>query len=172
MVAVGIVSIMGCARHQTTADVFVSPNGVRCTAYVAGVSPGYSCIEEQAGNPAVRCSGYIAPPSLTESIDTTPSMLPPASYRVADIGKPGVPDLDPRSLATVMAIRHRVRHATLRFALLPQLIVFDATDGPCIDRAGGYPVLNGAPGAFYEPGDDPYSIKASPSAHVEEALKA
>jgi hypothetical protein len=70
----------------------------------------------------------------------------------------------------VRRIGHYVHSKTLRIAWLTptgqsvnrQFIVFDATDGPCLNAALGYPVLNGSCNEFYEPGENPYDTEAAP----------
>lgn len=80
----------------------------------------------------------------------------PASYPVADIGKPGVPKLSARNLAMIHAIQVYVHSKTLMFTVnapgsLP-FIVFDARDGVCSGTQFG--ALNArACNAFYVPAD-------------------
>jgi hypothetical protein len=73
----------------------------------------------------------------------------------------------------IRALQKERGHAHLRFAFLQDwtyaslryaFVVYDASRGPCIDTAGGYPVLNDNSSGrlFYEPGEDPYFIKSTP----------
>jgi len=82
------------------------------------------------------------------------------------LGKPGMPSLSATDAQTVASIARRKPDTTLRFVTVPRygLVVFDANRGPCLDAAGGYPVLNQPPNArfFYEPGEDPENLHASP----------
>ena len=56
----------------------------------------------------------------------------PPSYRVSDIGKPGVPRVDKSDLQILRIMMRDVHPSTLRFAYLDgKFSVFDAVDGPC-----------------------------------------
>ena len=85
----------------------------------------------------------------------------PISYRVSDIGKPGVPRL---RRADRLLIARMLRYVpprmtrSLRFAMVGDLIVYAAISGICADFAPGYPVLNGDCNSYYEPGEDPTRI--------------
>jgi hypothetical protein len=112
----------------------------------------------------VGCLGNVGPGG------TPNPQPPPESYAAADIGKPGFPELAPPELDAVRRIERYVHSKTLRIAWLAppnqrvnaEFIVFDATDGPCLDAAPGYPVLNGSCNEFYEPGENPYNTGAAP----------
>jgi hypothetical protein len=88
------------------------------------------------------------------------------SYPAMALGKPGVPSLNATNAQTMKLIVRRKPETALRFVTLPRygLVVFDANRGPCLDAAGGYPVLNQPPNArfFYEPGEDPENLHVSP----------
>lgn len=67
----------------------------------------------------------------------------PPSYRVADMGKPGVPPLEGEELQQVHAISRYVHSPTLRFQeIAAQFLVYDASLGACLLAAPGYWVLN------------------------------
>jgi hypothetical protein len=90
----------------------------------------------------------------------------PANYRVADIGKPGVPSLDDAQAALVKRIVAVKGDASpLWFAFLPAgksgglFIVFDASGfddqpRPCTYVPLGYPVLNVRCDCYYESGEE------------------
>lgn len=107
---------------------------------------------------AVACRGF-----------EDPAKIGPPIYAVSDMGKPGVPKLTTDQLALIKRIQRYVHSSTLSFAFVPTrpqwlggpFIVFDATQGPCIDVAGAYPVLNGVH-EFYEDGDNPFVTKTGP----------
>jgi hypothetical protein len=77
----------------------------------------------------------------------------PPSFRVADLGRSGVPRPDRKDLEMMRKIRRYVHSGTLRFAYLsPQwFIVYDAVWGPCTGSAPGYSVLNGGCNESYMP---------------------
>ncbi len=112
----------------------------------------------------IGCLGNVGPGNTP---DPAP---PPESYAVADIGKSGFPELAPSELDMVRRTQRYVHSKTLRIAWLAspnqrvnaEFIIFDASDGPCLDAALGYPVLNGFCNEFYEPGENPYDTKAAP----------
>lgn len=85
----------------------------------------------------------------------------PKSYLVSDIGKRGVPKPDESQRDAIRTIGRYVHSATLRFVEDP-FVVFDAKLGPCLDAAGGYPMLNGSCWEFYEPGENPYTTLPAP----------
>jgi hypothetical protein len=97
----------------------------------------------------------------------------PVSYRVSDLGKPGVPVLDEKSRAVLRRIARAHRSRTLRFAYLfapgkaagtrQRFIVFDATEGPCAEGAR-YRVLNAAVYEYYQPSESPWGVAAMPGA--------
>jgi len=93
------------------------------------------------------------------------------NYAVAQIGKPGVPELTAHALSQVRAVQSKDTYGYLRFALLAGdgLVVFDAPQGPCAPYAPGYPVLNcpvkhcpAESNTFYQPGENPYHTHAGP----------
>lgn len=95
-------------------------------------------------------------------------VLPP-SYKVDDIGKPGVVFLPGPQAALARRIQHFVHSKTLRFTIIGPLtqqdsfVVFDATHGPCFDGAPGYRVLNDRSGlTYYQPGEDPGTFNGIP----------
>jgi hypothetical protein len=92
---------------------------------------------------------------------------PPQSYLVSDMGKPGTPQLTPAERSMVDGIQRHLHSATLRVGWLGRhsFIVFDAVDGPCMDAAPGYPVLNYSchQNDFYQPGENPYGMGAGPT---------
>lgn len=106
----------------------------------------------------IGCMGNVPP-------GTTPNPEPPPqSYAAADVGKPGFPVLSRDELATLRRIERYIASKALRIAWVgrdgTQLIVFDATDGPCEVWAAGYGVLNGGCNEFYQPGENPYYTHA------------
>jgi len=88
----------------------------------------------------------------------------PRNYSIFDIGKRGVPILTKKQRKMLSSIREYVKSPTLRFTFIyDDLVVFDATDGPCFDGgAPGYPVLNGACNEYYQPGEDPRKTVPAP----------
>jgi hypothetical protein len=90
---------------------------------------------------------------------------PPQSYLASDTGKPGAPQLTPYERSVVDAIQGRLHSSTLRVVWLAyRFVVFDAVNGPCMDAAPGYRVLNvRCPAiAYYQPGEDPYGTSSGP----------
>jgi hypothetical protein len=80
----------------------------------------------------------------------------PIIYRVADVGRRGVPKLDKHERDEIRTISKFVRSRYLRFAVLGgDVVVFNAFRGDCVYDAPGYPVLNGACNEYYQPGLDP-----------------
>ena len=92
-------------------------------------------------------------------------VLPP-SYKVTDIGKPGVILLPESMAALARRIQHFIHSSTLRFTIIgppDDFVVFDASHGPCFGGAPGYLVLNDTSGiTYYQPGEDPSSIHGIP----------
>ncbi len=134
-----------------------------CTIY--NVAP-YVLTRSRYG---IGCLGNVPP-------GTRPHQrLPPQSYAVADIGKPGFPVLGPSEAKMVHSIQRYVHSKTLRLAWLGsrepgvkgEFIVFDATDGPCSAGAYGYLVLNGDCNEYYEPGESPYGTHPGPGGCAE-----
>lgn len=132
-----LVSTNACAAKDARSDAsFSAPQVVR-------VSPH-----------AIACRGY-----------QDPSKIGPPSYAVADIGKSDVPKLSTDQRALLARVKRYVSSAALRFAFLPSrprggpFIIFDAKEGPCIDAAGGYQVLNGV-NEYYDPGENPFITTA------------
>jgi len=125
----------------------------------ANTQPGTSCFE-YVGTYGVRCFGY------SPNGNQNAARSEPVSYPAIALGKPGVPKLRFIDAQTVASIARRKPRTALRFVTLPRfgLVVFDANRGPCLDAAGGYPVLNLPPNArfFYEPGENPENLHASP----------
>lgn len=113
----------------------------------------------------VRCSGYVG----AEHKDLTPI---PTSYQVSDAGRPGVPFLTPAEQGLLNTIKYYEHSKTLRFVFLSnkrdhhRMIVYDASQGPCIDNAPGYHVLNGACNEYYEPGENPRYTIGIPSCDI------
>ncbi len=168
LAAAAMLVVRAHTAAATTATL-VAPNGVRCMDFVAGVEPGYSCIEREPGTSGVRCSGYVAPAGEI-GLNAPRTDAPPTSYLVRDVGAPGVPALSSAERDAVRRIATHHASATLRFTFLASsvrndsFVVFDAVNGPCFDAAGGYPVLNGDPQSrrFYEPGENPYVLLSAP----------
>ncbi|HET7813955.1 MAG TPA: hypothetical protein VFL13_06250 [Candidatus Baltobacteraceae bacterium] len=83
----------------------------------------------------------------------------PASYLVADLGKPGVPKLSPRELYTIRKIEPNVGINGLRFEHAGRhFIVFVAGLGPCHTFVPGYPVLDAEPCWFNMPVDGVHAM--------------
>ena len=89
----------------------------------------------------------------------------PPNYRVADIGKEGVPLLDNAQLAMVKRISDSGFDKSLWFSFIPNgrfgplFIVFDASGfddqpKPCVYVPLGYPILNLRCDCYYESGED------------------
>jgi hypothetical protein len=88
----------------------------------------------------------------------------PIIYRVADIGRHGVPTLTSAQKRSIAAITRYLDSPHLRFTLIDaKLIVFNAFRGPCVYDAPGYQVLNGSCNEAYQPGRDPDQTHAMPS---------
>lgn len=89
----------------------------------------------------------------------------PTSYRVRDIGQPGVPAVSAANVAMVRAITRYVHPSTLMFAYVPGIVpfvVYDASNGVC--SGGQYFVLNARPcNLFYVPADIRFGAIAAPS---------
>lgn len=173
------VRIPGCCRIMTAVVMFqgtlatgacagthqrvVAPNGVHCTGFL-NTHPGYSCYEEIAGRPGIRCSGYVSPSPQG------PQPAPPTIYSVRDLGKIGVPALSREQSSSLLDLQNSGLKS-LYFAFLPKVahlpsfIAFNADRGVvCANWAGGYTVLNDNPDGriFYEPGENPYTVLAAP----------
>jgi hypothetical protein len=87
----------------------------------------------------------------------------PSSYLARDLGKPGVPHVNPKNVRMLNVIGKYVHTTTLRFAYIgSEFIVFDAAQGPCAPYAPGYSVLNGTYNEMYSPTDDFTSTTAVP----------
>ncbi len=142
------------------AQTMVAPNGVHCTSRVPD-SANLSCVEQIPGRPGLRCSGAFGP-----NVPNPPLQAPPFNYSFSEIGKPGVPVFNARTMALLHRIQYYVHSKTLRFAFplydAPRLVVYDADHGPCGE--GMYQVLNspGAHNEFYRPGEDPNHLGAYP----------
>jgi hypothetical protein len=80
----------------------------------------------------------------------------PPSYRVSDMGKPGVPLLRGDELHQVRMISRYVHSPNLRFQeVAGQFLVYDASLGPCLLAAPGYWVLNAhACNLYFMPADE------------------
>ena len=96
---------------------------------------------------------------------------PPVIYRESEIGHSGAPRLTKAQHQELLRAEQVVGDPrNLHFVFLPgtfhTFVIFNATRGVCADWAGGYEVLNDNPShrLFYEPGEDPYSVKAAPGA--------
>lgn len=104
--------------------------------------------EVRVGRYGIGCRTYQAP-----------DLVGPPSYLVRDIGREGVPTLSPGERRIARRIREYLKSPNLRFARLPdrpRFVIFDATQGPCADFAGGYHVLNTSnTNLYYEPGEAP-----------------
>ncbi len=162
---IALVSLtVACSRHQ--ASVRVAPNGVPLAPNITCATPDCSTYNVQ---PYVRnrskygigCLGNVPPGTVANS------ETPPQSYRVADIGKPGVPKLTEGQAALVGRVVRSVKSDTLRIAWVDdtaersKFIIFDALDGPC-GTGRPYDVLNGACNEEYEPGENPYHTFPAP----------
>lgn len=87
--------------------------------------------------------------------------LGPPSYRVRDLGGPGVPQLSRKDVAMLHRITRYFAPPTLRFAFIGhELIVFNASVGPCYP--GNYMVLNGSCNEAYSPTDNLDHTGATP----------
>ncbi len=97
-----------------------------------------------------------------------PEKVGPPSYSTRDVGKPGVPVLTALQKSMIQRISKYYVLGNLRFAFLPSrelpdgFVVFNADHGPCIDAAPGYQVLNTRTSAFYQPGENPFVLRAVP----------
>jgi hypothetical protein len=166
-----------CA-HPAAADSDVrSFNGVP-------LAPNVTCFDARCSSynvqPYVRtrsrygigCMGNV-PPGTTMN-----PQLPPESYAVGDIGKPGFPVLTPAEAGMVARIGRYVRSNALRIAWVHgahegerQFIVFNAVDGPCKVSAPGYPVLNGFCNEVFQPGEIPYNTHATTGCYPPNAKR-
>lgn len=97
-----------------------------------------------------------------------PSKVGPPTYSTRDVGKPGVPVLSALQKSMIKRISKYYVLGNLRFAFLPSgqtpngFVVFNADHGPCADAAPGYQVLNTRTNAFYQPGENPFLLRAVP----------
>jgi hypothetical protein len=97
-----------------------------------------------------------------------PDKVGPPSYAARDIKAKDVPRLTGDQLAVIRKIEKYVAPTYLRFAFLSlpggrQFIVFNAVDGPCVDAAPGYWVMNATyPNSFYQPGQNPFAVHSIP----------
>lgn len=125
------------------------------------LSPGIVCTTPDCSvynvHPHVRirstygigCLGNVPPGTVPDP------QTPPQSYRLADVGRPGVPALSPAERRLVARIecytkdRPKLRFARVEASTANGFIVFDALDGPCNE--------------FYEPGENPYRTMPAPS---------
>ncbi len=114
----------------------------------------------------VQCSAWTPPGTAPDPADVQ------TSYQASDVGKPGVPKLGGSDRDLLRKIQHYVHSKTLRIAFLDnerdhrRMIVFDAVQGPCMDDAPGYHVLNGACNEYYEPGETPRWTHGIPSCDI------
>src|SRR5581483_4842154 len=91
------------------------------------------------------------------------------SYRVADIGRYGVPQPGLSDRRIIERITGFLNAPTLRFVYFgSDILVYNATLGPCGVPPVGYPVLNAAScNLVYSPDDDFDRYGAAPTcAHV------
>ena len=89
------------------------------------------------------------------------SAVGPTSYAAQDVGKPGLPKVSPKDLATLKRIIRTAGDPTLRFAyVMGEFIVYDAFNGPCAGMVR-YRVINGACNEFYEPYDIAYNTSSA-----------
>jgi hypothetical protein len=87
----------------------------------------------------------------------------PVIYRTTDIGKSGVPALNPQQLHAVKIVARYIKSKKLRFAIVAgEIVVFYANAGDCTDIAPGYLVLNGACNEYYQPGEEPEYTRPAP----------
>lgn len=149
-----LIACMLCGCHAPRADSGTKPPA-KPTAFVRDVSEGGARrIEEvRIGYKTIcRVDGRDFPPS----------------YLVSDLGKPGVPKLEPAFLRQVRDISRYVHSKTLRFQEVEaQFLVYDASLGPCLLAAPGYWVLN-APGCnlYFMPADEWNGPSAVPGCYT------
>ncbi len=142
-----------CASHSSS-SAHSRASEATPGAPTSNYSLAFHAVAVRASRYGVACKSY-----------EYPNALGPASYNVADIGKSGVPPLTEDQLRLLHRIQRYIHSKTIRFVFLGhnhRLALFNATHGPCIDAAPGYWVLNSGhfPNNFYEPGDNPYIIRA------------
>ncbi len=151
-----VLFLLACSRtfDSPVADHLRDARG--CDAY-ASTSVGYSCLQKTADG-GVRCSGYIAPGASAPQWQSLPISYPARSASHVNSLR-----LNVQQQKLINRALTKRNAATLRFVFLTSddLIVFNAPDGPCLDAAGGYQVLNYTnANLFYEPGENPLHVYA------------
>jgi hypothetical protein len=140
------------------------------------LAPARSFDETPAVDPAVSVGAFGKACRLYGTND-----VGPANYRIADLGKLGVPTLTSEQLNVVARIvAHLGTNKTLWFTFLPkgdgsrEFVVFETgglegpiypgTVPPCTDDPPGYPVLSVQCDFWYETAEAP-SLHLIPSEH-------
>jgi hypothetical protein len=145
--AVMLVSIVGCVGTKQPST----------TQTVSGDIPSPNVGAVPVGRYGLACRTYQEPHTVGSP-----------SYLVSDIGKPGVPVLEPEDAATLRRVLRYKRSATLRFAYIlgqppysdqRSFALFDPANDPCADHP--VRVINSS-NKFYSPGEAPGYIGAFP----------
>lgn len=97
-----------------------------------------------------------------------PNIIGPTIYKVSDLGREGVPQLDRQEIKQINQIKKFIRSSKLSFVLLSltstlnDFIIFDAVQGLCPSAGIRYQVLNQRPNIIYQPGENPFRAIGSP----------
>jgi hypothetical protein len=138
------------ARNRSAFRILVS----RTLALILLVGCGATHSEPRAQqSPAKEVTvAEIVPVSVRGGIACSiGGVLRPVSYRVTDIGKPGVRLRAPSDRKMLRRIRHYFNPPTLRFLYAEsEFVGINAAYGPCYDAAPGYKVLNGYCNEVYQ----------------------
>lgn len=173
-----LLSCAACTTHAPSSTV--SPSCDPRTGACASQAPQTTMVRSRYREGFGYCGAPDHPPCHPEvpvsvrgigceTLNEPNRPVLPPSYKVDDIGKPGVVLLPGPQAALARRIQHFVRSKTLRFTIIGPLtqpgsfVVFDATQGPCYSGAPGYLILNDTSGlAYYQPGEDPGSTHGIP----------
>lgn len=129
-------SLFACAHGHTGAAASPAASGIaEPQSHEVRIGAGLAC----------SVTGHVGSPS----------------FAVHDIGRSGVPSVNATELAMIRSIMRYVHPSTLRFARVPQFIVFDAQYGMC--PGAPHEVLNAvACTMVYQPSDEHSGPFAAP----------